>query len=215
MGLFGYDSPVTKALTTLANYIALNICFLVCCIPVFTIGASISALCAVFQKSQDSHSVTSRFFKAFKANFNQAAKAWIVFLVVGILLGLEVYIFFFSSLVIPASGVIRILICFLVFLYFGAIGYTFPLIARYDNSVPNTLVNACVFTVVLAPVTLFMILFSILPAVCLLLSPSLFVVVFISWIFIGFSLTWRMNCFLIDKLLSKRLSTKSKPTVLS
>lgn len=214
MRLLSYDSPITEALTTLTNYILLNICFLICCIPVFTIGASINVLCTVFLRGQDSYRMVSGFFRAFKENARQSTKAWIVFLAVGMLLGLEVHIFFFSSLVISARGVIRILICFFVFLYLGAIAYTFPLIARYDNSVPNTLANACVFTVVLAPVTLFMILFSILPAVCLLISPSLFVAVFISWIFIGFSLTWRMNCFLVDKLLFERPSVKGKPTVL-
>ena len=95
MGIFSYDSPITKALSTIVDYIILNLCFLVCCIPVFTIGAALSALSSVFLKEQDSTNLFSSYFRAFKENFKQSTKAWIVFLLVGIILVIEIYFFFF------------------------------------------------------------------------------------------------------------------------
>ena len=147
MGIFSYDSPITKALSTIVDYIILNLCFLVCCIPVFTIGAALSALSSVYLKEQDSTNLFSSYFRAFKENFKQSTKAWIVFLLVGIILVIEIYFFFFSGLAFPAEGIIRIILCFLAFVYLGAIIFTFPLIAKFDNSIPGTLANACIFSV--------------------------------------------------------------------
>lgn len=209
MGIFSYDSPITKALSTIVDYIILNLCFLVCCIPVFTIGAALSALSSVSLKEQDSTNLFSSYFRAFKENFKQSTKAWIVFLLVGIILVIEIYFFFFSGLAFPAEGIIRIILCFSAFVYLGAIIFTFPLIAKFDNSIPGTLANACIFSVILAPVTLLMILLSFLPVVCLLLCPDIFVYIFALWIFIGFSMTSRIHCLLINKLLSKLLPSKT------
>ncbi|MBQ2576778.1 MAG: DUF624 domain-containing protein, partial [Lachnospiraceae bacterium] len=38
------DGPLMSGLTKLANLVLLNIWFVICCIPVFTIGASFTAL---------------------------------------------------------------------------------------------------------------------------------------------------------------------------
>ena len=38
------DSPVIAFLTTVADFMILNILFIICCVPVITIGPAISAL---------------------------------------------------------------------------------------------------------------------------------------------------------------------------
>ncbi len=44
MKLFNLDSPLMRALGKMADLMWLNILTMVCCIPVFTIGASLTAL---------------------------------------------------------------------------------------------------------------------------------------------------------------------------
>lgn len=71
MSFFNLDSPVMRFLTKVADLIILNILFLICCIPIVTIGAASTALYTVTMKSvRDEESYVIRsYFKAFKDNF--------------------------------------------------------------------------------------------------------------------------------------------------
>ena len=63
-----YDGPVMMAINKLVDYMWLNILFIVCSLPLFTIGASTSAKYYVamkFTRGEDT-TVTRAFFKAFK-----------------------------------------------------------------------------------------------------------------------------------------------------
>ena len=44
MNIFNYESKVSQVLMFVADLIILNVCFILCCIPVFTIGAAQAAL---------------------------------------------------------------------------------------------------------------------------------------------------------------------------
>ena len=41
--MFQYDSPLMSALNKITDIILLNLCTLICCIPIITIGASLTA----------------------------------------------------------------------------------------------------------------------------------------------------------------------------
>ena len=45
--LFGLDSPIMQALSRLADLIILSFLWLVCCLPVVTIGPASAAMCFV------------------------------------------------------------------------------------------------------------------------------------------------------------------------
>lgn len=47
MRIFSSDSPLIKALNFIADLVMLNLCFIICCIPFFTVGASVTALYTV------------------------------------------------------------------------------------------------------------------------------------------------------------------------
>ena len=52
-GLFDLDNPVMRFLSKVADVLTLNLLFLLCSIPVFTIGASTTALYYCFFKMKD------------------------------------------------------------------------------------------------------------------------------------------------------------------
>lgn len=82
-GVFNPDSPMMRALGVVWDLIVLNLLFLVCCIPVVTIGPAITALHYVTTKmagEKDGTPVVGNFFKSFRANFRQGV-------LMGILLG--------------------------------------------------------------------------------------------------------------------------------
>ena len=69
---FSLDSPLMRFLSRLSDIFILNVLFLLCCIPVVTIGASATALYTVTLKmarNEESY-ITKGFFKAFKSNFH-------------------------------------------------------------------------------------------------------------------------------------------------
>ena len=73
-GVFNPDSPLMRALGVVWDLIVLNLLFLVCCIPVVTIGPAITALHYVTTKmagEKDGTPVVGNFFKSFRANFRQ------------------------------------------------------------------------------------------------------------------------------------------------
>ena len=64
--LFSLDSKFMQMLMTLGDYIIFNILFLVCCVPIVTIGAAKSALYRVmFEMLEDNGGLYKKFFKCF------------------------------------------------------------------------------------------------------------------------------------------------------
>lgn len=84
--ILSYDSKFMKTLEHVADTMLLNILFLVCCIPVVTIGA---AWCALFSGchalSEDTTPFRS-FFRGLRSSFKRATLAWLILLAVLVVL---------------------------------------------------------------------------------------------------------------------------------
>ena len=74
---FRGDSAYTQIMTKIFNIFWLSILWLLCCIPVITIGASTIALYYVMLKlvKDEETTVTREFFHSFKQNFLQSGCA--------------------------------------------------------------------------------------------------------------------------------------------
>lgn len=69
--IFGLESPFMNFLNRVADLIWLNILTMICCIPVVTIGASLTAMNYVLLKMAKNEEgyITKAFFKSFKSEF--------------------------------------------------------------------------------------------------------------------------------------------------
>lgn len=80
MNIFSYESKVSQVLMFTADLVILNVCFLLCCIPLFTIGAAQAALYSglrtLLDKETDESPVKA-FFHAFPVGFKQITLAWL------------------------------------------------------------------------------------------------------------------------------------------
>ena len=78
------DSPLMIFLSNLTDIIVLNVLCFICCLPVITIGPSVTAMHYITLKiARDEEIYVLRdYFKAFKENFKQSIIAWMVFLVI-------------------------------------------------------------------------------------------------------------------------------------
>ena len=92
--VFSYESAPMQLLMRLGDLIMLNILYLVCCIPVVTIGAAQAGLytaCRVMQDKNDDTSVLTAFFRGFRTGFGTVTVAWgIVTLVLAVVIWLAV-----------------------------------------------------------------------------------------------------------------------------
>lgn len=161
---FDIDSPVMRFLGKVADLMILNLVTLVCCLPVVTIGASLTAMHYVLLKmvrNEESYIVRS-FFKSFKDNFKQATIIWFIVLLVLVILGADLRIINDSSLGFPQP--LKILLYALIMVSYMAVCYVFPVLSRFDNTVRKTVKNALLMAILSFPKTVLMMVVYLLPA---------------------------------------------------
>lgn len=193
--VFSLDSPLMNGLGKLADLIWLNILATICCIPIITIGASLTALHYVVLKmvKDEEGYITRSFFKSFKENFKQATLMWLMLLVVFILLVADFMIFRFSGIVFP--GWCQIALIAIAVLIMFATMHLFPLLSRYENSIRATYKNSLFMGILHLPKTILMMLCWIVPIVITIYVESFFPIVF----FLGISGPAFLNALLYKK----------------
>ena len=141
-GIFSLDNPVMRFLSKVADIMVLNLLFILCSIPVFTIGASLSALyyCLFKIKDEEEGYLVKKFFHSFKQNFKQATIMWLIMLLFFAVLFLEFLMY--REVTGTAGQVVRsIVLIGLIFWYL--IGtYAFALQSRFYNTIKGTFTNA-------------------------------------------------------------------------
>lgn len=136
---FHADNPFNRFMYKLGCFILVNIYFLLCCIPIVTVGASLTAADFVCYKMKEEPDVkiTSVFFRAFASNFLNSTLVWIVF--AGIMSAL-VYGFIWGFTV--GGSMAACVLCAIGAIIVGACGtYVFMLIARYKNTIMTQILN--------------------------------------------------------------------------
>ena len=141
MKFFSYESPFSQVLLKLAYACYLNLLWFVCSVPVFTIGASTTALYSVTLKivREREGDLTRQFFKAFRENFRQATVLWLILLGIGLFLAGDGYILYHLFRTSQgAAAVLWTLVSALVIAasvaYAVVLLYVFPLTASVYNS---------------------------------------------------------------------------------
>ena len=83
-------------LTQVADVLLAGILWLVCSIPVVTIGASTAAMYQVLLNVLDGREdgVLRDFFGAFRCRFGFYTKLWLVLLALGLFFGLDLYFYY-------------------------------------------------------------------------------------------------------------------------
>lgn len=202
--LFDMDSPLARFLGRVGDLIVLNVLFLVCSLPLVTAGASLTAMIRVIQGMQngDEPGLFKTFFRAFRQNFLQATAVW---LLLAALLAAAVYNF----LLIAASFTgalamgLQVLTGALAAVILFAAGYVFPLIARYENSLSQHLVNALLLAVGRLPRTLCVAALNVLPAALAWFFPRAFFYSVVIWVLIGFAVLCYLDCLLLRPVLQQ------------
>ena len=183
--MFKGDTPFYQVLTKLFDVILLNALFVICCIPVVTIGSSMTALYYMTMKmiKDEEPGIIKGFFRAFKENFKQSFPMTLLLLLMAVILGGDLYILGNSespyNTILFGGGVVLLMIVAAI------ASYAFPMLARFENTVKNTLTNAAKLALAYLPYTAIFLLVNVGPIVWFILSPETFSHVFKIWICIG------------------------------
>lgn len=141
MKFFSVDSPFYKFISRLWDILQVNFFWLVCSLPIVTLGASTAAAFRVCLKMVDDEEgyISREFFKGFKENWKQGT-------VLEFLTFLCIYVVYLDVQIFEAveGNPIMFLIIAMVsgFIFFLCLIYSFPLIARYRNGLLATLKNS-------------------------------------------------------------------------
>ena len=89
MNIFSYESKINQILMFVADLAILNVCFVLCCLPIFTIGPAQAALYTAVRAindPEDDRSPWKVFFSHFFEGFGTITAAWLIFFVTEIAL---------------------------------------------------------------------------------------------------------------------------------
>lgn len=177
--IFDMDSPIMRFLSRMADLMILNIITLICCIPIITVGASLTALHYILLKmarNEEGYIVKS-FFKSFKENFKQATVIWLIILLLILIFIGDLLIFNYSAIEFPV--VLRIAVMALFIFVSMIVCYVFPVLSRFENTVFHTIKNSFFISILSFPKTILMLVLYVIPVAAVYFFPIAMPLVFL------------------------------------
>lgn len=172
------DSPLMQGLNKLGDLLWLNVLTLICCIPIITIGPSLTAMHYIALKiaRNEEGYITRDFFKSFKQNFKQGTIIWLIMLFVIVVLLGDFYIINFSGL--EFNGIIRSVLMAVALLVMFTSMFVFPVLAKFENTVFNIIKNAFLIGIAQLPKTILMMILNVIPVALFFFVPQIIPIVF-------------------------------------
>ncbi len=149
MRFLSYDSKFGQLFLKLSYGCCLNVMWLICCLPIVTIGASTTALYYTsFKIAKDEGSyITTMFFRSFRQNFKQATVIWLIMLAAGLVIGADAILLYrLRATSTGTAAVVWTLLLAVMFAcmvaYVIVLVYIFPLLSIASNTTANMFKNA-------------------------------------------------------------------------
>lgn len=135
--IFDVENPVFQAIYTIGKIFALNFIWLLCSLPIITMGASTTALIYACTKLHDKEGyIWANFFSSFKENFKQSTVLFLLYLVVGIIIASDMVLGNQSGTGYGAA--MKIGACILAVPYALSLLYVFAVQGKFVNTVKDT-----------------------------------------------------------------------------
>ena len=190
--MFSPDSKFMEIFGRITDLVLLNLLFLITCLPVFTIGAAITALYTMcFRLMREEYSgIVRSYFRSFKDNFKQATLIWLLLLV------LVVPALYYFILLFRLDGILRY--SAFVFVLIAVVGlmtasYVFPWISQFENTTVQSLKNALILSISRLPRTAAILAINLMPLIVWFINPELFIQVSFLWVALYFAAAAYMN----------------------
>lgn len=198
--VFDIDNPFFAFMGGLADLVIVNLLFLVCSIPVVTMGASLSAMYQTIGKMREGRvsGVFSAFMRAFKGSFKKSVPAWLLQLFTGIVL---IFDLFYTGMMPKAAAwsLIGMVTGGMTLIWLFLTCYLIP--ARvFDGRKLKEALSRCMYLSVRnLPYTAVMALLNSIPFVCVFLGTYFIGVMMPVYLSAGFGITAHFNTMLLEK----------------
>lgn len=154
-GTFGENNPVWKAVNRFADMMVIGIWFLITCIPIFTIGAALSAFyyTAMDSLRKEDGYIFRRYFRNFGKNFKKGTLLWLIMLALGAVFSMNIYVWLINS-DMQIALVMLIISAIILLAWMVTFVFVFPLQARFENTIGKTIQNAFLLGISNLPFTI-------------------------------------------------------------
>ena len=175
-----------KGMEKVGDLLLVNLLFVVCSLPVVTIGASATAMYYVLGRiRRQEGTVTKDFFRSFRENFRQATLYW------GALLLVALALYWNFRLISGWTGTLySVMMVLLILVSWFAVSWgslVFPLLSRFDNTSAATARNAGILVLAVPLRTLAAAAINSLPVALAVFLPGVFALAAVLWLFCLFS----------------------------
>ena len=136
------DNPFWRFMGKIADVIVLNILWMICCIPIITIGPATTAAYYValrLANDEDGY-IIKNFFKSFKENFRQGVIIGVIMTILGVFFAYD--FFLYRQLTGGIMKTLSMILLGIMVMYLFTLTYVFPILAKFVNSVKRTIINA-------------------------------------------------------------------------
>lgn len=183
--LFDPENPLMQFLIKAGNIVILNMLWLLCCIPIVTIGASTAAMYTVARDyvREPTCNVVVPFFNYLVKGFLKSTALTALALVISALFVVNALMSRDLPFILSLISFIPVGLCILSFTF------VFPLFAQFENSVFKTLKNALFLSITnffRALLSAFLLFF---PGIILFFSEYFFLQLSVLWVMFGCALT--------------------------
>lgn len=207
---FDMDNKFFTFMGRVGDFMILNILWIICCLPIVTIGASTSALyyaALKIARNEDSYP-TRMFFHSFRQNLRQGICLTLIFFIAALVLFMDIQLC--RSMGGLLGQVLTGLFLLMIFVFAIILSYTFPILAQFENNLRNILRNALLMSISHLPFTLVILILNVIPVVLFLLFPYYFFLSIPAWLLFGFSVTAWINSKLFIRIFAKFIPSEEE-----
>ena len=176
--LFNMNNPFWTAIGRIFDVFILNCLWLLCCLPIITIGPSTTGLFyGMLGIIRGDGGYPSRdFFTSFRQNFKQGLQLGIFLTLLGAFLALDIYICYHAGKGIYTFFLFFFIVMFILWLAVSL--FTFPLLAKFERTNKEILIWAFTLCIKYFARTFFMILVLAFSLWCCHIIPGLIFIAF-------------------------------------
>lgn len=172
---FNYDSGIMQALGKFFDCICLNLLWIICCIPVFTVGAASTAYYYAYNKAirQKRSYASKEFFHGFKISFKQSTIVWLITLVLYVVTILDLMILHGLADSLSFTKIVLAFILVLLILLTMWVVYVFPYMARFENNIKVIMKNCVLIMIANLPWSILLLVLFVITVGIFLLIPMI------------------------------------------
>ena len=173
------NSWLYKAGKAVGDVVIISLFFVLFCLPVVTIGVSISALYyTVYRKyTKKSDDISKDFFRAVRSNLKNGIIIHIIYSLYSAIVGFNIYfaLFGFRGVRLPEWYTLVSFIPLLPLIF--SVPFLYPLVARFSNSVKETIKNSFTLCMINFPKFLLIwLIAAIASAICVAFPPAVLLI---------------------------------------